>query len=89
VTKHGLAKALQPEEAAVETLHAYFLDRLVPVCSELLKAAADADEIRPDTDTLELLFGVGNLRIDADNSSHYAHGAWSNSSLQDCAFISG
>src|SRR6267154_2893765 len=30
VTKHGLAEALQSDAAAFETLHAYFLDRLVP-----------------------------------------------------------
>ena len=71
VTKHGLAAALQSDEAAFETLHAYFLDRLVPVCAQLLEAAADAGEIRPDIDALELLFGVGNLCIGADISAHY------------------
>ena len=71
VTKHGLAKALQSDDVAFETLHAYFLDRLVPVCAQLLKAAADAGEIRPDTDALELLFVVGNLCIGADNNPHY------------------
>ena len=30
VTKHGLAAALQSDNAGFETLHAYFLDRLVP-----------------------------------------------------------
>ncbi len=71
VTKHGLAEALQSDDAAFETLHTYFLDRLVPVCAQLLKAAADAGEIRPDTDALELLFGVGNLCIGADNNPRY------------------
>src|SRR5258708_31098923 len=42
VTKHGLAEALQSDRAAFETLHAYFLDRLVPVCAELLDVAATA-----------------------------------------------
>ena len=42
VTKHGLAEALQSDDAAFETLHAYFLDRLVPVCAQLLDAAATA-----------------------------------------------
>ena len=32
-TKHGLAAALQSDSARFETLHAYFLDRLVPVCA--------------------------------------------------------
>jgi hypothetical protein len=49
----------------------YFLDRLVPVCAELIMAAADAGEIRPDTDALELLFGVGNLCIGAESNRHY------------------
>src|ERR1700757_1752810 len=33
ITKHGLAAALQSDSARFETLHAYFLDRLVPVCA--------------------------------------------------------
>ena len=63
VTKHGLAQALQSDAAAFETLHAYFLDRLVPVCAQLLDAAADAGEIRPDVDAYGLLLGVGNLCV--------------------------
>jgi len=65
VTKHGLAEALQSDNAAFETLHAYFLDRLVPVCAQLLDAAAAAGEIRPDVTAFELLRGVGNLCIGA------------------------
>jgi AcrR family transcriptional regulator len=71
VTKHGLAAALRSDDAAFETLHAYFLDRLVPVCAQLLDAAAAAGEIRPDMDALELMRGVGNLCIGADNNSGY------------------
>jgi len=71
VTKHGLAEALQSDDAAFETLHAYFLDRLVPVCDQLLEAAADAGEILPDVDAYELLRGVGNLCIGADNNPRY------------------
>jgi len=71
VTKHGLAEALQSDDAAFETLHAYFLDRLVPVCAQLLDAAATAGEILPDMDALELLRGVGNLCIGADNNPRY------------------
>src|SRR5437764_3616711 len=40
VTKHGLAAAMQSDQAGFKTLHAYFLDRLVPVCAQLLEAAA-------------------------------------------------
>src|SRR5262249_1260361 len=34
VTKHGLATVLQSDNAGFDTLHAYFLDRLVPVCTQ-------------------------------------------------------
>jgi AcrR family transcriptional regulator len=71
VTKHGLAAALQSDDDAFQTLHAYFLDRLLPVCAQLLDAAAAAGEIRPDMDAYELLRGVGNLCIGADNNSRY------------------
>jgi hypothetical protein len=71
VTKHGLAEALQSDDAAFETLHTYFLDRLVPVCAQLLEAAGAAGEIRPDMDAYELLRGVGNLCIGADNNPRY------------------
>lgn len=36
VTKHGLANALQSDSSGFDALHAYFLDRLVPVCQQLL-----------------------------------------------------
>jgi AcrR family transcriptional regulator len=71
VTKHGLAAALQSDDAAFETLHAYFLDRLVPVCAQLLGAAATAGEIRSDLDAYELLRGVGSLCVGADNDPRY------------------
>jgi AcrR family transcriptional regulator len=71
VTKHGLAGALQSDKAAFETLHAYFLDRLVPVCAQLLDAAATAGEIPPGTDAYELMLGVGNLCIGADSNPRY------------------
>jgi AcrR family transcriptional regulator len=71
ITKHGLAAALQSDNASFETLHAYFLDRLVPVCAELLDAAVAAGEIRPDLDAYELLRGVGNLCIGVDGDSRY------------------
>ncbi|MEO3746421.1 hypothetical protein [Plantactinospora sp. B5E13] len=48
VTKHGLAEAMQSDEATFGSLHAYFLDRLVPVCTRLLDAAAVAGEIHAD-----------------------------------------
>jgi AcrR family transcriptional regulator len=71
-TKHGLAEALQSDAAAFETLHALFLDRLVPTCAQLLDAAAEAGEIRPDMDAYELLRGVGNLCIGAGDPRYDA-----------------
>jgi AcrR family transcriptional regulator len=71
VTKHGLAKALQSDDAAFQTLHAYFLERLVPACAGLLDAAAAAGEIRPGTDAYELMLGVGKLCIGADSNPRY------------------
>ena len=66
ITKHGLAAALQSDKARFETLHAYFLDRLVPVCARLLQAAVDAGEIRPDVQAYEFLRGIGGLCAGAD-----------------------
>ena len=71
VTKHGLASALRSDNAAFERLHAYFLDRLVPVCAELLAAATEAGEIEPGTEALELMLGVGNLCIGAEDNPRY------------------
>ncbi|MEU3513227.1 helix-turn-helix domain-containing protein [Streptomyces longwoodensis] len=70
VTKHGLAAVLQPD-AGFDALHAYFLDRLVPVCGQLLDAAADAGEIRADVEPYALMRGVGNLCIGADSDPRY------------------
>ena len=69
VTKHGLAAALQSDGAAFQTLHAYFIDRLVPVCARLLDAAAG--EIVPDIDAYQLMRGVGNLCIGAEHNPDY------------------
>ncbi|WP_075740925.1 TetR/AcrR family transcriptional regulator [Actinoalloteichus sp. GBA129-24] len=71
VTKHGLAAALQNDNTGFETLHAYFLDRLLPVCTRLLDAAAASGEIRPDLNAYQLMRGVGNLCIGADSDLRY------------------
>jgi AcrR family transcriptional regulator len=71
VTKRGLAGVLHPDNAGFDALHAYFLDRLVPVCTQLLDAAAAAGEIRPDMNAYELMRGVGNLCIGADSDPNY------------------
>jgi len=71
VTKHGLAEVLRSDDAAFQTLHAYFLGRLVPVAGQLLNAAAAAGEICPGLDAYELLRGVGNLCVGAGGDPRY------------------
>ncbi|WP_053689648.1 TetR/AcrR family transcriptional regulator [Streptomyces sp. WM6372] len=71
VTKHGLAAAMQADNAGFEALHAYFLDRLLPVCTELLDAAVAAGEIRSDFTAYPLMRGIGNLCIGAETDSRY------------------
>lgn len=66
VTKHGLAAAMHSDAAGFQTLHAYFLDRLVPVCGVLLDAAVASGEVRTELDALQLMIGVGNLCIGDD-----------------------
>lgn len=71
ITKHGLAGALQSDKARFERLHAYFLDRLVPVCAGLLQAAVDADEIRTEVDAFAFLYAIGNLCAGAGSDPRY------------------
>ncbi|GAA2744045.1 TetR/AcrR family transcriptional regulator [Kitasatospora cinereorecta] len=63
VTKHGLADAMQSDSSGFAALHRYFLDRLLPVCAQLLDAAVEAGEIRAGTHPYELMRGIGNLCI--------------------------
>jgi len=60
VTKHGLADVLNGDAESFAVLHRYFLDRLVPVCAELLDAAAPGGA---PIAAYTLLRGVGNLCI--------------------------
>ncbi|MFD0312894.1 TetR/AcrR family transcriptional regulator [Streptomyces flavalbus] len=71
VTKHGLAAVLQSDSTGFDALHAYFLDRLVPVCTQLLDAATASGEIRPGLRAYELMRGVGNLCVGAENDPDY------------------
>ncbi|MFD3843821.1 TetR/AcrR family transcriptional regulator [Streptomyces sp. NPDC058642] len=71
VTKHGLADALQSDSDRFAALHSYFLDRLLPVCAELLDAAVEAGDIRAGTQPYELMRGIGNLCIGHDNDPRY------------------
>jgi AcrR family transcriptional regulator len=71
VTKHGLAGALRGDGSRFEALHVYFLERLLPVCEELLTAAAAAGEVRTDLAAYELMRGVGNLCAGAEDDERY------------------
>lgn len=70
ITKHGLAAIPQSDNSSA-TLHAYFLDRLLPVAEQLLNAAADAGEVGADIQPYELMRGIGNLCIAPDHDPRY------------------
>lgn len=67
VTKHGLAEALRGDPDRSAALHASFVDRLVPVCGELLEAAGAKDRVG----AFALMRGVGNLCIGAGGDARY------------------
>ncbi|RKN10447.1 TetR/AcrR family transcriptional regulator [Streptomyces radicis] len=71
ITKHGLADALGSDDAGFQRLHAYFLDRLVPVCAELLAAAERSGQITPGVDAYELMRGIGNLCVGHETDARY------------------
>ena len=71
VTKHGLANVMQSDSSGFDALHTYFLDRLVPVCAQLLNAAVNAGEIRPGTHAYELMRGIGNLCVGRGSDPDY------------------
>lgn len=70
-TKHGLATAMQGDDSCFGTLHAYFLERLLPVCTELLDHAAASGEIRSDIDAYQFMRGIGNLCIGTETDPRY------------------
>jgi AcrR family transcriptional regulator len=72
VTKHGLADAMRSDNESFSALHSYFLDRLLPVCEKLLKAAVDSGEITTPIAPLELMRGIGNLCIGGENDDRYS-----------------
>jgi AcrR family transcriptional regulator len=71
VTKRGLAGALQGTGADAHALHAYFVDRLVPVCGSLLEASLGKERSAGPVDAYTVLKGVGNLCISAAADPRY------------------
>jgi AcrR family transcriptional regulator len=71
VTKHGLAGALQGDDSGSDALHAYFVDRLVPVCGSLLDAARHSLRPAHPVDAYNVLKGIGNLCIGAASDPRY------------------
>jgi AcrR family transcriptional regulator len=71
ITKQGLAAVLQSDDPCYDPLHSYFLERLVPVCTHLLEAAADSGEIHSGQDAAELMRGVGGLCAGAGSNPRY------------------
>ncbi len=70
-TKHGLAAALRPDDPGSAALHAWFLDRLVPVCEQLLGAAQAAGQLDHAPAAYELMRAVGNLCIGGTSDERY------------------
>jgi AcrR family transcriptional regulator len=60
-TKHGLAKVWQGDDEGFTALHRLFVDRLVPVLSDLLTAARESGQVVADIGPYELIRAVGDL----------------------------
>lgn len=71
VTKHGLADTLTNDADGAGDMHAYFLDRLIPVCDGLLRAADREQELGATISAYELMRGVGNLCIGGSEEGRY------------------
>jgi AcrR family transcriptional regulator len=71
VTKQGLATVLQSDEPCFDPLHAYFVERLEPVCAQLLAAAAESGEIQPGHSPHEIMLAVGGLCAAAGRGGDY------------------
>ncbi|SES03951.1 transcriptional regulator, TetR family [Lentzea xinjiangensis] len=70
VTKHGLAAATRNDPDGFATLHGLFLERLLPVLTDILAAARAAGEI-VDVPAYQLLRAIGDIcagaeRVDPD-----------------------
>lgn len=70
VTKQGMAAVLQSDDPCYDPLHSYFLERLVPVCTDLIGAAAESGEIQP-LDANELMLAAGGLCAGVGKNPRY------------------
>jgi AcrR family transcriptional regulator len=71
VTKHGLAEALHSDQAGFEALHNEFVERLLPVLDQLLKASASAGRTRADVRAYDFMLAIGNLCIGVETFPDY------------------
>ncbi|MEU9349215.1 TetR/AcrR family transcriptional regulator [Streptomyces sp. NPDC048278] len=71
VTKHGLAEAMHSDQAGFESLHNEFVERLLPVLDQLLKASASAGCTRADVRAYDFMLGIGNLCIGVETFPDY------------------
>ncbi len=71
VTKHGLAEALHSDQAGFESLHAEFVERLLPVLDQLLRASAAAGYTRADIRAYDFMLAIGNLCIGVETFPDY------------------
>ncbi len=67
VTKHAVPAAGNGGGA----IHTLFLDRLVPVCADLLEAGVRAGAVAADVEAYGLMRAVGNLCLEADADARY------------------
>jgi AcrR family transcriptional regulator len=65
-TKHGLAAAMRNDPEGFTTLHALFLDRLVPVLDDILSAARDAGEVTADVTAYQMIRAIGDICAGAE-----------------------
>lgn len=63
VTKHGLGAALQSDDTSFDALHELMVDRLVPACDLLIRAAVGTGELDVSVTAYALMRAVGNLCI--------------------------
>jgi len=81
VTKPVLAAVLQSDDP----MHSYFLDRLLPVRTQSLDAAAKSGEICPGQDSYEFLRGVASFCQAPETIPATTHAGRSGSSSRDYA----